>query len=146
MTHHSIGIRIYYENTDAGGVVYHANYLNFGERWRTEFLRHLGHENNELEKEFGTIFVVRHIEIDYHKPAFLDDLLRLDTSIKEMQNTSFVMRQTLYREDEMIADMKVALVCVNTNTIKPVRLPDTVKDEFEKYLPNTVIPAQAGIE
>ena len=93
MTHHSIDIRVYYENTDAGGVVYHANYLNFGERGRTEFLRYLGHENNELEKEFGTIFVVRHIEIDYHKPAFLDDLLRLDTSIDSIKNTSFVMRQ-----------------------------------------------------
>ncbi len=134
MTHHSMDIRVYYENTDAGGVVYHANYLNFGERGRTEFLRHLGHENNELEREFGIIFVVRHIEIDYHKPAFLDDLLRLDTSIDSIKNTSFIMRQSLFNKDEMIADMKVALVCVNTNTIKPMRLPEAVKGEFEKYI------------
>lgn len=131
---HSIDIRVYYEDTDAGGVVYHAQYLNFAERGRTEFLRHLGHQNTTLKQEFGTIFVVRHAEVDYIKPAFLDDFLRLETSILSMKNTSFVMRQQLFREKDLVADMKLALVCVDHAAFKPVRLPDVVKREFEQYV------------
>lgn len=141
MTKHSINIRIYYEDTDAGGVVYHAQYLNFGERGRTELLRSLGHENSYLDEELGVLFVVRHIDIEYLKPAFLDDMLRLDTRIAKLSNTSFVMHQTLFRpptdssgKEEVIADMKVAIVCVDTNTIKPVRLPDIIKSEFEQFV------------
>jgi len=128
---HTIDIRIYYEDTDAGGVVYHANHLKFAERGRTECLRDLGHQNSDLENEFGILFVVKHIDIEYHKPAFLDDALTLTTTIESMKNTSFIMHQAVYRGDELIVDMHVALVCVDTNTIKPVRLPDTVRKEFE---------------
>lgn len=131
---HSIDIRVYYEDTDAGGVMYHAQYLNFAERGRTEFLRHLGHQNSALAQDLGIIFVVRHAEIDYIKPAFLDDLLTMETSILSLKNTSFVMRQKLLRGKDLVADMKVALVCVDHKTIKPVRLPDTVKSEFEPYI------------
>lgn len=134
MTHHSIDIRIYYEDTDAGGVVYHASYLKFGERGRTEFLRHLGHQNSDLAREHGTLFLVRHIEIDYHRPALLDNLLRLETAIESMKNTSFTMRQRFFRDEELIADMRVALVCVDTNAIKPVRLPGIVRDEFMNFI------------
>jgi acyl-CoA thioester hydrolase len=134
MTHHTLNIRIYYEDTDAGGVVYHASYLKFGERGRTEFLRHLGHQNSDLEREYGTLFLVRHIEIDYHRPAVLDDLLRLETAIESMKNTSFTMRQRFFRGEELIADMRVALVCVDTNAIKPVRLPGIVRDEFINFI------------
>ena len=95
MTHHSIDIRIYYEDTDAGGVVYHASYLKFGERGRTEFLRSLGHENSQLTQEEGILFVVKHIDIEYHKPAFLDDFLRQDTAIEAIKNSSFIMRQVI---------------------------------------------------
>lgn len=131
---HSIDIRIYYEDTDAGGVVYHSNYLNFAERGRTEFLRSLGHQNSELEKEQGILFVVRHTEIDYHKPAFLDDALCLETAIESLKNTSFIMHQAVKRGEELIADMKVAIVCVDTNTLKPVGLPDSIKDEFKQFI------------
>lgn len=136
---HKLDIRVYYESTDAGGVVYHANYLNFAERGRTEFLRHIGHENSGLTKEFGTIFVVRHIEIDYLKPAVLDDLLSVHTSVATIKNSSFVMNQKVYKQNtpdnkpELLSDMKVTLVCVDANTIKPIRLPAVVRDEFEKY-------------
>jgi acyl-CoA thioester hydrolase len=137
MTKHTMDIRIYYEDTDAGGVVYHANYLNFAERGRTEFLRELGHQNSELERDFGVLFVVKHIDIEYAKPAFLDDQLRMESVITEMKNSSFIMQQTLYcesRDNELISDMRVALVTVDTNTIKPVRLPEIIRTEFSKFL------------
>jgi acyl-CoA thioester hydrolase len=118
-------------------VVYHANYLNFAERGRTEFLRELGHQNSELERDFGVLFVVKHIDIEYAKPAFLDDQLRMESVITEMKNSSFIMQQTLYcesRDNELISDMRVALVTVDTNTIKPVRLPEIIRTEFSKFL------------
>lgn len=137
MTVHTLDIRVYYEDTDAGGVVYHANYLNFGERARTEFLRSLGHQNSDLEKEFGVLFVVKHIEIDYIAPAFLDDQLQMETRIKTLKNSSFTMQQTLRcgaRDNTIISDMHVAIVTVDANTIKPVRLPDVIRNEFKDFV------------
>ncbi len=134
MTQHNLDIRVYYEDTDAGGVVYHANYLNFAERARTEWLRSLGHQNSDLSKEFGIIFVVKHVDIEYIRPAVLDDELQMRTHIKTMKNSSFTMQQSLYRGDEMLADMHVAVVCVDTNTIKPVRLPDILRSEFKTFI------------
>lgn len=135
---HKLPIRVYYEDTDAGGIVYHANYLKFGERGRTEFLRHTGFGNRQLEVDLGIIFVVRHIEIDYFTPSFLDDSLILETTIKAMKNSSFVMHQKLLRprdgDADVISDMRVALVCVDTKDYKPVRLPEAVKGAFLKYL------------
>lgn len=139
---HSINIRIYYEDTDAGGIVYNANYLKFAERGRTEFLRFTGFESRRIQQEKGMIFVVRHVEIDYLAPAFLDDWLRMETSIAEMKNSSFVMHQRVVRPDienpdlqpAIICDMRVTLVCVDTQTIKPVRMPEDVKSSFQKFL------------
>ncbi|PCJ02272.1 MAG: tol-pal system-associated acyl-CoA thioesterase [Alphaproteobacteria bacterium] len=129
-------IRIYYENTDAGGIVYHANYLNFAERGRTEFLRYTGFENSKIHKNHGVIFVVRHIEIDYLKPALLDDVLQLETTIIELKNSSFIMHQCAVRDGRVITDMHVVLVCVDTKSYKPVRLPENVKEAFQAYLEN----------
>ncbi len=134
MTTHSLSVRIYYEDTDAGGVVYHANYLKFAERGRTEFLRGMGHENSKLSAKFGVLFVVRHISVDYLKTAHLDDLCALKTSISELKNTSFVMHQYLERDGEIICDMNVVIVCVDTKSLKPVRLPEHIKTEFEQFL------------
>lgn len=131
---HSIDIRVYYEDTDAGGIVYHANYLKFAERGRTEFLRHTGFDNIEISKIHSAIFVVRHIDINYLKPALLDDLLQLETTICELKNTSFIMHQRTVKGDQVIADMRVVLVCVDTNSYKPVRLPENVKEAFKCYL------------
>lgn len=139
MKHHAFPIRIYYEDTDAGGIVYHGQYINFGERGRTEFLRHLGYNNSELTRELGTLFVVRHIDINYLKPAWLDDVLEIRTSVASMKNTSFVMHQTFFRQkdgaqEEVIADMRVALVCVEASEIKPKKIPDAVRKEFAQYM------------
>ncbi len=137
---HTIPIRIYYEDTDAGGVVYHASYIRFSERGRTEFLRFLNYENSQLQRDYNTMFVVRHIEVDYLKPAFLDNLLSLKTSTLEMKNTSFIMRQSFYPEGcegddkAMICDIRATLVSVDTKTIRPKAMPDVVKADFAKHL------------
>ena len=130
---YSIDIRVYYEDTDAGGIVYHANYLNFAERGRTEFLRHIGFQCSDVHNEVGVMFVVRHIDIDYLKPAQLDDLLQLETSILELKNTSFVMHQRAVKSGEPLADMRVTLVCVDTQTFRPVKLPAAIKRAFQDY-------------
>ncbi len=139
---HRIPIRVYYEDTDAGGVVYHANFLKFAERGRTEFLRAVGFENRTLEKSKGLIFVVRRISVDYLKPAFLDDHLVMQSTIEELKNTSFTMHQAVFREKraengvmeaELICDMHVVLVCVETEKIQPARLPEDIKLAFQNY-------------
>lgn len=131
---HSIDIRVYYEDTDAGGIVYHAQYLNFAERGRTEFLRNIGFQCSDVHNDLGLIFVVRKIEIDYLKTAHLDDLLQLETTIFEIKNSSFIMHQRAVRDGEVIADMKVIIVSVDTKEYKPVRLPKNIKEAFQSYL------------
>lgn len=131
---HSIDIRVYYEDTDAGGIVYHAQYLNFAERGRTEFLRNIGFQCSDVHNDLGLIFVVRKIEIDYLKTAHLDDLLQLETTIFEIKNSSFIMHQRTVRDGEVIADMEVVIVSVDTKEYKPVRLPKNIKEAFQSYL------------
>ncbi|MCB9991840.1 MAG: tol-pal system-associated acyl-CoA thioesterase [Rhodospirillales bacterium] len=129
---HSIDIRIYYEDTDAGGIVYYANYLKFCERGRTELLRCAGFENKPLMERDGFMFVVRHVEADYIAPACLDDVVRVETSVTAVKNASFAMKQTVFRpkdnaECQVLFEMNVTLACVGTNG-KPVRLPEKVKE------------------
>lgn len=131
---HEMDIRIYYEDTDAGGIVYNANYLKFAERGRTEFLRETGFESSTLHKKTGAIFVVRHVEIDYLKPAHLDDVVTLKTSIEELKNSSFVMRQRVFKGDDLLTNMRVVLVCVAVENYQPVRIPAGVKAAFQAYI------------
>jgi len=136
---HDLPIRIYYEDTDAGGIVYHARFITFAERGRAEFLRHIGYQSSDLDKELGVTFVIRHIEVDYFAPGFLDDLLTMNTAIEAVKNTSFVMRQKLYRHKNdanelILSDMKVSVVCVDSKTIRPVRIPEELKTKFGKHL------------
>ncbi len=130
----SIPIRIYYEDTDDGGVVYHANYLKFGERGRTELLRSLGFDNKSIQAQYGVLFVVRTIAADYIKTAHLDDLLRIDTSIIQLKNASFTMKQAVFRGKDMVFSMDVALVCVDQNSYRPVPVPPEVKTKFENLI------------
>ncbi len=131
---HSIPIRIYYEDTDDGGVVYHANYLKFGERGRTEYLRSLGFGNKSLQDQYDVLFVVRTIKADYIKTAHLDDLLRIETSIIQLKNASFMMKQTVFRDQEMVFSMDVALVCVDDQNYRPAPIPPPVREKFETFL------------
>ncbi len=130
MTAHNFDIRVYYEDTDAGGIVFYANYLRFAERGRTEYLRDLGYENKSLMDKQGVIFVVRKVEADYLTPAYLDDMLRMETSVIELKNASFKMKQSLFRHNELIFSVDVILVCVDL-TGKPVRLPDELRTAME---------------
>ena len=89
---HKFSLRIYYEDTDAGGIVYHANFLAFAERARTEMLRDIGFSNIELDKERGSFFIVRRAICDYRSPGFLEDALEVHTGLKHIKNSSFVLR------------------------------------------------------
>jgi acyl-CoA thioester hydrolase len=115
-------VRIYYEDTDAGGVVYYANYLKFAERARTEWLRALGHEQRTLWQTHGIGFVVKSCTCDYHTPAFLDDMLYITTHVTAQSRSTLTMQQEIMRGETRIATVNVVLVCVNPQ-LRPVRLP-----------------------
>ena len=133
MSKHTVSYRVYYEDTDAGGVVYHARYLHFAERARTEMLRSLGYENQKLRDEEGLLFVARNMDIHFIKPARLDDMLTIETCVTEIKNSSFVMNQRIMRESESVADINVLLVCVEDRDFKPVRMPAVIKEAFLEY-------------
>ena len=127
MSRGELDIRVYYEDTDAGGIVYYANYLRFCERGRTEYLRSIGFQNTSLKDEKGLLFVVRRLEADYHSPARLDDVLTVRTLVSEAGKTSFMMEQEVVRGGQALFTMAVQLVCVNMNG-RPVRVPDDLKE------------------
>ena len=129
---HNVDFRVYYEDTDAGGIMYHASFIRFCERSRTEMLRHLGVSCSELEQQQGLLFVVRHLDADYFKPAYLDDLLTVKTGIHEIKNSSFIMDHTIFRDDAEIFRMNATIVCVSKDG-KPVRVPANIRDLFQPY-------------
>lgn len=131
---HSVDYRVYYEDTDAGGVMYHASFIRFCERGRTELLRAAGLSCATLAHDQGVIFVIRHLEADYHKPARLEDLLTVKSSIKEMKNSSFIMEQTIFCQDSMLFSATVTVVCVDNRDVRPVRLPENVRAKFMDYV------------
>ncbi len=118
--------RIYYEDTDAGGVVYYANYLKFAERARTEILRESGINQSELAKNSGELFVVRDFSGSLKKPAQLDNMIRVESEVTEIGGASFSLRQQIFRESEMLAEINVTIACVGAG-MKPERLPELVK-------------------
>ena len=122
---HSFPITVYYEDTDAAGVVYYANYLKFAERARTEWLRSAGVNQSLLWQEHGLGFVVRRCEADYHLPARLDDRLTLESSLHEWHGTGMTMRQLVQRGDEVLVTLLVRIACVSSQ-MKPVRLPKEI--------------------
>jgi len=128
---HSCKYRIYYEDTDAGGIVYHANYLKYAERGRTEMIRDLGVTNGDLLNDFGIFIVVRHIDIDYSAPSKLEDEITVESSFTEMGNTSFTMLQKISVNGLTCATIIVKLVCVGSDSGRPVRIPDILKEKFK---------------
>lgn len=127
---HELPVRIYYEDTDAGGIVYHASYIRFAERGRTEALRDAGFDHAQLFKEQGIAFAVVALTINYRQPAKLDDLLVVKTSVSRLGGASMDMQQDIYRGDSMICEIKVTLVCIDQN-LKAVRLPQEIRDIFK---------------
>ncbi len=123
---HSLNIRVYYEDTDSGGVVYYANYLKFAERARTEMLRDKGVQQTALLKDTGILFVVRSANIEIFAPARLDDMLLLKTHINKLNGASINMLQEIQCEGKKIAEIEVLVVCITQN-FKPARIPAAVK-------------------
>ncbi len=129
---YSLPIRVYFQDTDAGGVVYHASYVNFLERARTEWLRErYGYSNGGLMKEFGVAFVVRSLKLDYLKPALLDDLLSVTAQIKETGRSRVVLLQNVMRGKEMLVEAEIHLVCVAMDNFKPVSVPEVLREQWK---------------
>jgi acyl-CoA thioester hydrolase len=119
-------VRVYYEDTDAAGIVYYANYLKFAERARTEWLRALGVEQQRLREESGVGFVVRKVTAAFFAPAKLDDLLTIASEVSDIRKVGLSMRQTISRDDTKLVTLEVDLACVD-GKMKPARMPDAVK-------------------
>ena len=123
-------VRVYYEDTDAGGVVYYANYLKFLERARTEYLRELGFEQDQLKQEYGIIFAVNSLTIQYRKPAVFNDALRVTAVISDKGNARLTFKQMITREDQNtpICSAEVTIACLDANKFSPVRIPAHIQE------------------
>ncbi len=129
---HIFQVRVYYEDTDAGGVVYYANYLKFAERARSEMLRALGVDNVRLTQEDGVAFAVRRCEADYRKPARLDDLLEVATRLLEVGGASLVAEQAIRRDGVDVVRLRIELACT-TRAGRPARMPKELKARLENF-------------
>jgi acyl-CoA thioester hydrolase len=125
-------VKVYYEDTDAGGVVYYANYLNFLERARTEAITNIGLSNKKIKEDFGALIIVKSCNIQYKKPAYLEDELNIRSFVKSTTKTSYIMTQIITREKDVIAESQVHLVFVN-NLGKPTKIPDVIFENFKPY-------------
>ena len=128
MPSYSIPVRVYIEDTDAGGIVYYANYLKFMERARTEWLRSMGIELDHWQLIHKTLFVVRSVNIDYLKPARFNDLIEATFSQVDSKRSIMKCDQKITRGDEILAKAAVTLVCVNADTLKPRAIPETIRE------------------
>ena len=130
-------LKVYYEDTDAGGVVYYANYLKFIERARTEALVSLGFSNKKIKDDFGALIIVKSWNIEYKKPAYLEDELSVRSFVKSITKTSFVMNQFISRGEATIAEAKVHLVFVNNDGI-PMKIPGILFQDFKPFFCDTI--------
>ena len=121
-----MNIRVYYEDTDLGGVVYYANYLRFIERARSEWIRNLGIDQIKMRNEEKAIFVVTKLKADYLRPAHFDDMLKVETKIKVVSPVRAYFYQNIFREEEVIFTAEVCVTCTSTSG-KVVRLPEKIK-------------------
>ena len=130
-------LKIYYEDTDSGGVVYYANYLKFLERARTEALFSIGFSNKKVKETFNSLIIVKSCNIEYRKSAFLEDELTVRSFVKSITKTSFFMNQIITKDKEVIVEAQVHLVFVNTEG-KPVKIPDEIYSKFKPYFCDTI--------
>ncbi len=119
---HQVRVRIYHEDTDAGGVVYHANYLRYMERARTEWLEATGFDHDRVEREWGVLFVVRAIDVAFLRPARLGDTLQAVAELGEVRHGLMIFRQRVLRQEQVLVRAKVTVVCVHAAdfTLAPV--------------------------
>tara|TARA_B000000475_G_scaffold246113_1_gene219641 strand:- start:39 stop:461 length:423 start_codon:yes stop_codon:yes gene_type:complete len=130
-------LKVYYEDTDAGGVVYYANYLKYLERARTEALSTIGLSNLQIRDKFGALIIVKSCNIEYKKSAKLEDELKIRSFIKSVSKTSFHMNQIITNGETTIVEAQVHLVFVNENS-KPVKVPDIIFDNFKPYFCDSI--------
>ena len=127
----SFPVRIYFEDTDSGGVVYHSNYLKFMERARTEWLRSLGIDQRDLKHQAQIMFVVHRIDIQFKLPARFNDDLMVKSELIDIGSSKIEFRQMIYRDDELLIDASVDIACIDSEKFKPVRIPSNVKQTME---------------
>ena len=130
-------VKVYYEDTDLGGVVYHANYLKFFERARTEALITLGFSNKKIKDEFGALIIVKSCNIEYKKSAHLEDELNIRSFVKSITKTSFFMTQIITRKEDIISEALVHLVFIN-NLGKPIKIPEVLFKDFKPYFCDSI--------
>jgi acyl-CoA thioester hydrolase len=124
-------VRVYFENTDAGGVVYYAEYLKFLERARTEWLRHLGFDHQALARTHRVLFIVSSLAIDFVKPARLDDLLAVSVRLESLGKVRCVFAQEVRRDEEVLVKAKATIACVGAETFKPAEIPEGLRRKME---------------
>jgi acyl-CoA thioester hydrolase len=131
---YSFPVRVYFENTDAGGVVYHGEYLKFLERARTEWLRHLGFDHQTLARNHRMVFIVTAVVADFLKPARLDDTLAVSVQLESLGKVRCIFTQEVRREDEVLVKAKVTVACVTGDAFKPLEIPEALRKKMEASL------------
>lgn len=140
-TRFTLPVRVYYEDTDAAGVVYYANYLRFCERARTEWLRALGYEQQALMRDAHIAFVVRSVSAEYRLPARLDDALEVVSRIAEIGGASLVFAQDILRGTELIFESRITIACLDTRRQRPCKLPMALRSRLQH--PNATQPLES---
>ena len=130
-------LKVYYEDTDSEGVVYYANYLKFLERARTEALFSIGFSNKKVKENYNSLIIVKSCNIEYKKPAHLEDELKVRSFVKSITKTSFFMNQIITKDEEIIVEAQVHLVFVNKDG-KPVKVPDVIYSKFKPYFCDSI--------
>ncbi len=130
-------LKVYYEDTDSGGVVYYANYLKFLERARTEALFSIGFSNKKILKDFNSLIIVKSCNIEYKKSANLEDELTIRSFVKSITKTSFLMNQIITKNEDIIVEAKIHLVFVNKQG-KPIKIPEDIYSKFKPYFCDTI--------
>ena len=130
-------LKVYYEDTDSGGVVYYANYLKFLERARTEALYSIGYSNKKVKDDFDALIIVKACNIEYKKSALLEDELNIRSFVKSITKTSFFMNQIITRDNDTIVEAQVHLVFINKDG-KPVKIPDEIYSKFKPYFCDSI--------
>ena len=123
-------VRVYWEDTDAGGIVFYANYLKFFERARTEWLRSLGIEQHALKAETGGMFVVSETQVKYHRPAVLDDVLRITAHLSQSGRASLIIGQQAWRRETLLCEGQIRIGWVHAQTLQPQRIPTSILERL----------------
>ena len=130
-------IKVYYEDTDAGGIVYYANYLKYLERARTEALSVIGLTNLKIKNDFGALIIVKSCNIEYKKSAYLEDKLIIKSFISSISKTSFFMSQSIFKDQELIVEAKIHLLFINEKA-KPIKIPEQILTDFKPYISEAI--------